>query len=258
MVLQHHRARRGWRARTVPAAPVPQPRPGPAAGVALLKWRLPARLQPGLVTWPPSPVIASAGGRTSPKPGRGEGAGLIRSDGPGSQLGAGARLGAGEGRCGAERALRRGPRCGARSGGAGGRAGGVCAGAWGAAPAFGAASAGRQPPVSAAEAPRAERRRPGRAGGSAEGREGGGAAGLPFSARAAAGGGGEEGACRLCGGSPQGCRAPAVPSPSPWARETGWCQGRGPALPGSRRCAGSFFPPRVLLPSSSRSLALAV
>lgn len=142
-----------------------------------------------------------------------------------------------------ERALRRGPRCGARGGGAGGRAGGVCAGAWGAAPAFGAASAGRQPPVSPAEAPRAERRRPGRAGGSAEGREGGGAAGLPFSARAAAGGGGKEGARRLCGGSPQGCQAPAVPSPAPWARETGWCQGRGPALLGSRRCAGSFFLP---------------
>lgn len=32
---------------------------------------------------------------------------------------------------------------------------------------------------------------------------------------------------------------------SPWALETGWCQGRGPALPWSRRCAETF-PPRVL------------
>lgn len=78
--------------------------------------------------------------------------------------------------------------------------------------------------------------------GSGEGREGGGAAGGDACLPALR---------RLSAGLP-GTRSALA---SPWALETGWCQGRGPALPWSRRCAETS-PPRVL--PSSDSLALVV
>lgn len=104
MVLQSHGARREEGLES-PHGPCPYcpSTPSPAARLALLKWRLPARLQPGRITWPSPPVIASAGQWPAPKSGQEEGAGLIQSDGPSSQSDTGARRLAGEGRGGAVR-----------------------------------------------------------------------------------------------------------------------------------------------------------